>query len=383
MSRTLILGAGFGGIAASIELRRLLGDDHEVVLIDRAPGFSMGLRKLWELVAIGTLEEGCRPRAALAAHGIDFRQAEVEAIDPRARTARVAGETLEADFVVVALGAEASPEMVPGLAEHAHVVWERTSVPAARRALESLDGGRIAVVIAGAPYPCPPAPFECALLVDEWLREHGLRERTEVVACTFQPILLPNAGKEGSAWLAARLDERGIEHHAGRRAERFEPGKVVFADGELEADVVIGVPPHRPPPVVADTSLLAESGWVGVDPRTLATPHEGVYAVGDVTLIKLANGLPLPKAGVIAELEGKRVAAAIAATLREQAQPAGFDGRGSCFLEFGAGQAALVEGNFFAEPEPEVRLREPAPEHARAKRSFEAERLGAWFGTLV
>jgi len=361
----------------------LLGDDHEVVLIDRAARFSMGLRKLWELVGIGTMEEGSRPRAALAAHGIDFRQAEVEAIDQGARTARVGGETIEADFVVVALGAEARPDLVPGLAEHAHDVWETASVPAARSALESLDGGRIAIVIAGAPYPCPPAPFECALLVDEWLRKRGLRERTEVAVCTFQPILMPNAGKDGSAWLAARLDERGIEHRAGRMVERFEPGRVLFADGELEADLVIGVPPHRPPPVAADAGLLAQSGWIGVDPHTLATPHEGVYAIGDVTLIKLANGLPLPKAGAIAEREGKRVAAAIAATLREQAPPPGFDGRGLCFLEFGAGQAALVEGNFFAEPEPEVRLREPAPEHARAKRSFEAERLDGWFGTLA
>ena len=48
MARTLILGAGFGGIAAAVELRRLCGDDHEVVLVDRAGEFSMGLRKLWE-----------------------------------------------------------------------------------------------------------------------------------------------------------------------------------------------------------------------------------------------------------------------------------------------------------------------------------------------
>jgi sulfide:quinone oxidoreductase len=256
-------------------------------------------------------------------------------------------------------------------------------VRAARRALAALDGGRVAVVIAGAPYPCPPAPFECALLVDEWLRAHGLRERTEVVVCTFQPMLLPNAGREGSEWLAARLDERGIEHHVARQVVRFEPGGVVFTDGELEADLMLGVAPHKPPAVTAEAGLLAESGWVGVDPHTLATRDQGVYAVGDVTLIKLANGLPLPKAGVIAEAEGKCVAAAIAATLDGQHAADGFDGCGACFIEFGAGQAALVEGEFYAKPEPQVVLRGPAPEHARAKRRFESERLGAWFGTTA
>jgi sulfide:quinone oxidoreductase len=361
----------------------LLNEDQEVVLVDRAPRFSMGLRKLWELVGIDTMEEGSRARAALAGRGVECREAEVEAIDPRAPSARVGGETLEADFLVVALGAEARPDLVPGLGEHAHNVWEPARVPAARAALESLEGGRVAVVIAGAPYPCPPAPFECALLVDEWLRRHGLRDRTEVVVCTFQPMLLPNAGREGSDWLAARLDERGIEHYAGRQVVRFEPGRAVFSDGDLEGDVLIGVPPHRPPAVTAEAGLVAESGWIAVDPHTLATGHEGVYAVGDVTLIKLANGLPLPKAGVIAEAEGKRVAAAIAATLRGQKQPDGFDGRGMCFIEFGAGEAALVEGQFFAEPEPQVRLRGPAPEHARTKRSFESERLETWFDSAV
>jgi sulfide:quinone oxidoreductase len=354
-----------------------------VVLVDRAPRFSMGLRKLWELVGIDTIEEGSRPRAALAGHGVDFRQAEVEAIDPRARSARVGGETLEADFLVVALGAEAHPDLVPGMSEHSHDVWEAARVPGAREALKSLEGGRVAVVTAGAPYPCPPAPFECALLVDEWLRGHELRDRCEVVICTFQPILLPNAGREGSDWLAARLDERGIEHHAGRQVVRFEPGRVVFSDGELEGDVLIGVPPHKPPAVTAEAGLVGEGGWIPVDPHTLSTGYDGVYAVGDVTLIRLSNGLPLPKAGGIAEAEGRRVAAAIAATLRGEKQPHAFDGRGTCFIEFGAGEAALVEGRFFADPEPQVRLRGPAPEHAVAKRSFESERLEAWFDSAV
>ena len=57
-TRTLILGGGFGGIAASVELKRLLGDGHEVVLVDRKPEFTMGLRKLWGLVGHGSTAEG-------------------------------------------------------------------------------------------------------------------------------------------------------------------------------------------------------------------------------------------------------------------------------------------------------------------------------------
>ena len=381
MTRTVIAGAGFGGIAVATELRRLLGDEHEVVLVDRHPEFSMGLRTLWELVGIGTIAEGSRSRRLLAAHGIAFVQASVDAIEPETRRVRSGGSSWQADFLVVALGAEPRPDLVDGMAEHAHDVWEPARVPPATAALEALDGGRVAVVIAGAPYPCPPAPYECAFLIDEWLRERGLRERTELVVSTFQPMLLPNAGREGSAWLGEQLEARGIQAHVGRKVERFEERGVVYADGELEADLVIGVPPHRPPAVVAGSGLAGEGGWVEVDPGTLATGRPGVFAIGDVTQIKLANGLPLPKAGIIAELEGTRVAAAIAAEARGERPPAPFDGRGHCFIEMGRSTATLVEGEFYAEPEPVVRLREPSSANADEKRRFESERLARWFGS--
>jgi len=380
MSSTVIAGAGFGGIAVATELRRLLGDEHEVVLVDQHPSFSMGLRKLWELAGIGTVEEGSRARELLSAHGIEFVQAGIDAIDPGARMVRSGERSWQGDFLIVALGAQARPDLVPGMAEHAHDVWDRDAVPAARAALEALRGGRIAIVVAGAPYPCPPAPYECAFLLDEWLTERGLREQTEVAVSTFQPILLPNAGREGSEWLAEQLAARGIAARGGRKVERFEERRVVYEDGALDADLVIGVPPHRPPAVVADAGLAGESGWIAVDPGTLATGTPGVYAVGDVTQIKLANDLPLPKAGVIAEHEGARVAAAIAAEVRGDPAPPRFDGRGACFIEMGRSAATLVEGEFFAEPEPVVRLREPSAANAAEKRRFEQERLARWFG---
>jgi sulfide:quinone oxidoreductase len=108
-----------------------------------------------------------------------------------------------------------------------------------------------------------------------------------------------------------------------------------------------------------------------------------VFAIGDVTQIKLANGLPLPKAGIIAELEGTRVAAAIAAELRGGGAPAPFDGRGHCFLEMGRSSATLIEGEFYAEPEPSVQIRGPSAHNAEEKRLFETERLSRWFHQLA
>ncbi len=380
MTQTLILGAGFGGLTVATELRQQLGPDHDIVLIDRRPEFLMGHRKLWALVGVGSLEEGSRSRALLEERGLRFLQQDILAIDPEARSVRTEAGTIEADHLVVALGAEPRPGLVPGLSEHGHNVWDPQAVPGLLEALGRLYEGTIAVVIAGVPYTCPPAPYECAMLLDDDLRERGLRDRIQIVVSTVQPLLMPNAGVEGSAWLGEQLSARGIEHHTGRKVERVEADRVVFADGELPFNVLIGVPPHRPPSVIAESGLAGEGPWIEVDPATLRTSYDGVYAIGDVTKITLANGLALPKAGVMAELEGHRVAGAIAAELRGEDPPAEFDGWGYCFMEMGKANATLIEGEFFATPEPRVRLGDVSPQNAEDKHRFEAERLKRWFG---
>ncbi|HXG76621.1 MAG TPA: FAD-dependent oxidoreductase [Gaiellaceae bacterium] len=380
MARTLVLGGGFGGIAAAIELKRLLGDRHEVVLVDRAERFSMGLRKLWELVGLATIAEGSRPRDLLAPHGIRVVRGEIESIDPSARAAVVDGKALVADYLIVALGAVPRPDLVPGLAEHGHDVWATSGVPAAARALRDIHGGRILILVAGAPYPCPPAPYECAFHVDEHLRARGLRDRTDLAIATIQPILMPNAGPEGSAWMAGKLDERGIGHRTAVTLDRVEPGRLVLGDGEIPFDLLLAVPPHRVPDVVAASGLTGEHGWVAVDRGTLRTSFANVYAVGDVTLIPLANKLPLPKAGVIAELEGLHVARTIAAEVRGEREPEPFPGVAACFVELGSEVAARIDAEFFAEPMPRISIAEPNPALSAEKRAFETERLERWFG---
>jgi len=377
--RTLILGAGFGGLTVATELKRLLGAEHEVVLVDRKEHFSMGLRKLWELVGHATIADGSRSRDALRDRGIRVVREEIQEIDAVARAAKVGSEQIDADYLVIALGAVSRPDLVPGLAEHGHDVWDLAGIPAATKALAQFDGGRIVVLIAGAPYPCPPAPYECAIHIHEHLRDRGIRDRSEIVVSTMQPMLMPNAGREGSYWMGEQLTQREIGHQVASKVERVDPGRIVFGEGEIAFDLLVTVPPHRAPAVVKESGLTGEGEWMTVDPATLATSYPNVFGIGDVTQILLANGLPLPKAGVMAELEGIRVAAAIVADLEGGEMPPPFDGTGACFIEMGPTSAALVHGNWYATPEPQVAIAEPDAAHAAEKRTFESERLERWF----
>ncbi len=289
---------------------------------------------------------------------------------------RSAGPRLRIAFV--ALGADLVPGSVPGLAEHGINVWDRAHAGHAHDALASLAGGRLLVGVFGTPYACPPGPYELALLADEHLKAGGAGVAVEVFGP--MPIALPVVGPTESAKVEALLDAAGIPFHRGRAPVSVEDGAVNFADGShLAFDLLFAVPPHRCPQLLVEAGLAPAGGWVGVDPATLATSFPGVYAIGDCTVIKLANGLPLPKAGLFAEAEGYVVAAQIAARRNGGAPDARFTGDGVCYAEVAGGLAIQIQGGFLADP-PAIEIAEPSEENMSGRMAFEVDRLAAWFG---
>ncbi|MCI0346482.1 MAG: NAD(P)/FAD-dependent oxidoreductase [Chloroflexi bacterium] len=377
MKRALVLGGGFGGIATAVALRERLEPADEVVLVERGESFVMGLRKTWAITGESDLATGRRSVAALADRGIRVVRGEITAIRPSERAADIDGETVSADTLVIALGAERAPERIPGLAEHAHDVYAEAAVEWAAAAIRTFSGGRVVVGIFGAPYPCPPAPFELSLLVADMIESRKVPGG--VFVFSPQPRSLPILGEAGCAAFDGRLEHAGIAFRPNTKALAVEPGVVVAEDVRIPFDLLLGVPPHRVPGVVSVAGLTGPSGWVGVNRSTLETAHPGVYAIGDVTGIPLANGLPLPKAGAFAHAEGEVVSARIAEAFAGRAPTATYDGRGMCFLETGHGEATMVHGDFYADP-PAVTLAEPSAEHLAAKHAFETDRLAAWFG---
>ena len=378
MHRVIVLGGGFGGIATAVALRERLTPEDEVVLVERRPTFVMGLRKNWALVGASTIAVGERALATLSGRGITVRAGTVNAIDPAARAAEVDGDRLEADALVVALGAARDPDAIPGFREHAIDLYDVSASAAGAAAIDAFAGGRVLIGIFGAPYPCPPGPYEFALLLMERFEARGVRGG--MLAFTPQPGSLPILGTDGCAAFDGRLAGAGITFRPKTVATAVEPGAVLTADGvRLPFDLLLGVPPHRAPEVVVAAGLTGPSGWAGVDARTLETRFPGVYAIGDVTTIPLANGMPLPKAGVFAHREGEVVAARISDTFAGREPTATFTGEGMCFLETGHGRATVVEGDFFADP-PAVALGADSAENLVRKHAFETERLTAWFG---
>ena len=146
-----------------------------------------------------------------------------------------------------------------------------------------------------------------------------------------------------------------------------------FSDGtSMDADIVVTVPTHRAPPFVDAAGLVGPSGWVHVKPETLETPVADVYAIGDVSMVPMANGRGLPKAGVFASAQGETVGHNIAATLIDT-EPTVFPGVGHCFILYGGDRGGLVSGEFLAKGKPKVNLEPPSAEGFAAKVQFEKD----------
>lgn len=382
MAQVVILGGGFGGLAAAHELRQLLPTDDEIVLVARDERFYMGFAKLWDLGRVRPIGEGTRSLTALNDRGVRFVQADVTAIDPGSRRVETSAGPLAGEALLVGLGAIDAPAHVAMLeGDRTFNLYAGTELPAMHAALDEIEEGRIAVSILGGPFKCPPAPYEAILLIDERLRERGVRDSVELTISTPQPITLPVAGPDASAYVAQHLEGRGIEVRATAKVDDLDAGAgaVTFDDGStLDYTLCFGVPATAPPAVVTDSPLAAESGWVMPDRKTLLTGFDRVYAVGDCTAIPNAVG-QLPKAGVFAAGEAVVAAKNIAADLHG-GDRAEFDGHGYCFLELPGKQVAFVEGDFYAEPEPDVTLSEADHQQFERKLAFEQERLDAWLG---
>jgi sulfide:quinone oxidoreductase len=377
---TLILGGGFGGISAANTLRRLLPSDHHVVVVDKTSQFHVGAGKTWIMLGRSTRERISQSRAALLAPGVRLIEGTVRRIELSDRTVTLETTALHWDFLVIALGAELNPASVPGLEGAAHTFYTIEGAERLRLALERFSGGDVAILIPRAPFKCPPAPYEAAMLLHHAFESRGLGATTRLAVHTVEGAPMATAGPEMGQYIKTELERRGIAFFPQKSTTRVDGAarRVIFDDGsDARYDLLIAIPPHEAPKVVREAQLTGPSGWIPVDPQTLEARQPqgatGVYAAGDVTTVALPGrfkpeiGLSLPKAGVFAEAHGRIAAHRIAASVLGRSPDATFDGKGYCYLETGAEHAVKAEGSFFELPRPVMRKRAPDEAQLRDK----------------
>jgi len=354
--RIVILGGGTGGTMTANRLRRRFdADEAEIHVVDRDDRHVYQPGLLFVPFGLAHVDEIVRPRRRQLRNGIVFHENEVQAVRvDRDEVLLDDGVVLPYDALVVASGARLQPEETEGLTgpgwnERVFTFYTPEGAEALRGALERFEGGRLVVNLIDMPIKCPVAPLELAFLADWYLRERGVRGRTELVYAT--PLDGAFTKPIASEHLAGLLAEKEIE-----LVTEFNVGDVDGGGGtltsydgrELEFDLLVTVPLHGGAPYVERSPELGDAlRFVPTDKRTLQTlARPNVFALGDAT------DLPTSKAGSVTHFEAEVLTENVARYLAGEELEAGYDGHANCFVETGFRKALLIDFNYVTEPLP-------------------------------
>ncbi|RIW17483.1 NAD(P)/FAD-dependent oxidoreductase [Algoriphagus lacus] len=372
--RVTVLGAGFGGLELSTILSEAIGDQLDLTLIDQNDSFFFGFSKLDVMFGHKPSNAVKIPYSSVIKNGVNFRKETIIDIDPVTKTVTTTTGKYEADVLVVALGANYDFAATPGLTTWGNEYYSFSGAEKLRDVLPQFTKGNAVVGVCSAPFKCPPAPSEAALMLHDYLTSRGVRDSCSISLVIPFGLPIPPSPDSSKALLKA-FEERNIRFIPERKVSSVGENKsVILDDGtELPCDLLLGVPKHVAPDVVLQSGL-AENGWIPVDKANLRTKFPNVYAIGDVTSVGT------PKAGVFAEGAAKIAAASIIAEFHGKENNTPYTGAGSCYIEFGKGQVARVDVDFFSGPKPFGIHHEASPELVIDKVHFGSSRKARWFG---
>ncbi|MFI5135021.1 MAG: NAD(P)/FAD-dependent oxidoreductase [Chitinophagales bacterium] len=373
--RVVVLGAGFGGLELTTILSEKIGDRLDLTLIDKSDSFYFGFSKLDVMFGRKAPDSVHLAYRNIVKPGVKFIQDTITTIDPVAKRVTTQKGIYEADVLVIGLGADYDIAATPGLAESGNEFYSFDGATKLSEVLPTFTKGHAIVGVAAAPFKCPPAPSEAALLLHDYLTKRGVRDACQISLVMPFGIPIPPSPDTSKALLYA-FAERNIKFIGNRHVKALDANRhtAILDDGsEMPFDLFLGIPKHVAPPVVLQSGM-AENGWIPVDKKNLKTKFPNVYAIGDVTSVGT------PKAGVFAEGAAKIAAASIIAEMNGESESATYHGDGSCYIEFGHNQVGRVDVDFFSGPSPTGKYVEASEELVRDKEYFGSSRRSRWFG---
>ncbi|HSI68653.1 MAG TPA: FAD-dependent oxidoreductase [Gillisia sp.] len=363
MKTILVLGAGTGGVTAAREISRNSGNEEDITLVkilvfekEEKNVFSPSLP--WLMVGKRKPEEIYEKTSNLDSSGLEVIQGEIEQVDPKELTVTVNGKTYKGDYMIISLGVDQQP--VYQLDKYGHNFFTLEGATHFNKGLKDLKKGKIAILVSSLPFKSPAAPYEAAMLIEEFIRKNNLKHTTEVALYTPEKGPMEFAGKKLSEELRILLEHKGIKYYPNHELTDATDNRLTFSNGKTyEFDLLAYTPKHQSPEVIKNSALAGNSGWIDVDKDNLQTRFPNVYAIGDNTNITLENGITLPKIGVFARQQAIVVAHNIGRKMGNQVPDESFKGEGQYFIEYGEGLASTAEVNFYDSPEPDAKMKTP------------------------
>jgi sulfide:quinone oxidoreductase len=315
--KIVILGGGCGGVVAATNLGRKLGVDHDVILVDRRPNHIFMPAFLFVMLGERQPHDISRSLRHLEKRNVQVVQSEIAGIDPSRQEVALQNEKINYDYLIVSLGMQTRPDLLPGFAEASQHPWEMESALRLRESLTAFQGGKVVVGVPLGPYRCPPAPYEAQWMLDGYFRQRGIRDRVQIEYFTREPEPTGEA-HDPAVWMDAESKQRNIKQNYEFVVRAIDPERKIVQglyNYNISYDLLVMVPPHRPAQALIDSRLADTETGIRVDYDTLQTKWDNVYAIGDCA------DMPASKAGGVAHQEGDVLAHNLAVEITGKGRP--------------------------------------------------------------
>ena len=300
-SKVVIIGDGGGGIILANKLRMHSGPgEAEITVVGNSPKHYFKPDSVLIPFSLKNEKYSVKSNRFLLNYGIRYLGDDAVLINPEERRVRLkSGRELHYDYLVIATGSRLVPEEVPGYDYDVKHFYDYQHTMELKSIMRDFKGGRIVVGQASVPIQCPPAPFEFALLLDDYLRSRGIREKTTIDY--VYPINRVFTIKHVADYVQKLFDEKGIQYHTMFNVDHIDGknNKLVSLEGEeVDYSLLVLVPPHHGQEVITDSGLADGPGFVQVDRNKLTYgKYDDIFVIGDAT------DLPIPKNGAAAHFQ--------------------------------------------------------------------------------
>lgn len=334
----VIVGAGFGGVYTALKLAPFVKKGWiNVTLINKTNYFLF--TPLLHEVATGGLGAHSATeslREIFSGTGVRLIQATVDTVDMSARKVIYAGKELAFDVAVVATGAETNYYNIPGAKEYTRVLKNLSDALSIREELidtfedascvESSEERKkhLTFVVVGGGATGVEMAAEIAEFIDHMYERHF-----KGVSCIKKDEIslhLVNTGPDLLSMLPQTLREKTARHlqrlgvmlHLGATVTEVHDKNIMFKDGSsISARFILwaaGVTPVAP--VFLGTEIPLVNGRISTDPSLQVVGTQGVFALGDVSLVQTPDTKGYPPVAQVAAQQANVVASNIIAYIK-------------------------------------------------------------------
>ncbi len=235
--KTVVVGGNFAGMTAALEIKRKLGKDMDVVVIDNSPDFLFIPSLIWVPFGRREVKDISIARLpVLTKKGVEFLQTEALSADPKAQVIHTGQGDVFYDQLVIATGPKVDFQVAPGLKEHAYYVGTPTGAMKIREFLKEFQKNPGPIVVGATQCAgCMGAAYEFLFNMDTWLRRQKIRDKVELTWVTPEPYL-GHFGIDGmtggKTMLSGFFKMYNIHHRTEVGVKAVEKDKVILSTGE-------------------------------------------------------------------------------------------------------------------------------------------------------